>query len=306
MASSSNSPFSKGRVMATLTTLQHTSALVFGSFLIVHLAAPAVAVVAPRGETIELATKTMVLGRVYYQNVLTEPLVVYASISIHLLSSLAKRGLQLQRKRRTDRTTDPSSVEGYIIDSRSDKQIQPGVKSPFGNSIHTITGLILLPAVAIHSYLNRIVPSSSSAPINSLSPSEIDYSYVTHGFLTNSKAWRYVTWSLYASLLAAGAVHVVAGLDRIAKRTRARRAMKETKKQVSLPLNSKREQMKNTDVKTRKQRAALINGAVSIAGAMWLAVGLRRMVMDDRVGASSSMMKRLDACYSFVWPYSML
>lgn len=60
MASTSNSPFSRGRLMATLTTVQHTSALVFGSFLFVHLAAPAVAVVAPRAESLELAAKTMV------------------------------------------------------------------------------------------------------------------------------------------------------------------------------------------------------------------------------------------------------
>lgn len=46
--------------MSTLTTIQHSSALVFGSFLFVHLAAPSVAVVAPKGESLELATKTMV------------------------------------------------------------------------------------------------------------------------------------------------------------------------------------------------------------------------------------------------------
>lgn len=46
--------------MSTLTSVQHTSALVFGSFLFVHLAAPSVAVVARSGESLELATKTMV------------------------------------------------------------------------------------------------------------------------------------------------------------------------------------------------------------------------------------------------------
>jgi hypothetical protein len=46
--------------MSTLTSVQHTSALVFGSFLLVHLAAPSVAVVARPGGSLDLATKTMV------------------------------------------------------------------------------------------------------------------------------------------------------------------------------------------------------------------------------------------------------
>lgn len=193
-------------------------------------------------------------------------------------------------------------------------------------SVHTITGFILIPAVTIHSYLNRIAPSSSSTPINELSPSELDYSYVTHGFLTASKAWRYITWSLYASLLFAGAVHVVGGTDRIAKRMKAKRAMKETKKSGSYPLGRSRGEAKGLDAKKRKQRNAVINGAVSLAGVAWLAVGIRRMAWEDHTGTSTWMTKRvsetgrgetwnhrlrrivlqLDTCYAAVWPYSLI
>lgn len=60
MASSSTSPFSRARVVSALTTTQHVSALVFGSFLFVHLAAPSVAAVAPHGGALDLSTKTMV------------------------------------------------------------------------------------------------------------------------------------------------------------------------------------------------------------------------------------------------------
>jgi hypothetical protein len=297
MASSSNSPFSRGRIMATLTTVQHTSALVFGSFLFVHLAAPAVAVVAPRGESLDLATKTMVLGRVYYQNVLTEPLVVYASLSIHVLSSLVKRLVRMEHSRRRKASADPLEGEGYVIGDDTDSAgSKTKIKRSSTISLQTITALILLPAVSIHVYLNRIVPSYSSAPIHSLSPSEMDYSFVTHGFLTTSEAWRYITWALYTSVLGAGAAHVVNGVDRIAKRASLRRKMNETKRQASLPLSKSRANAKAVDVKRRKQRAAVINGAVSILGAGWLAVGLRRMVMDETVaGASISMKKRVSA-----------
>lgn len=59
-ASTSTSPFSRARIMTTLTSAQHVSALVFGSFLVVHLAAPSVAVVASHDNATDLATKTMV------------------------------------------------------------------------------------------------------------------------------------------------------------------------------------------------------------------------------------------------------
>jgi hypothetical protein len=291
MASSSNSPFSKGRLMSTLTTIQHTSAVVFGSFLLVHLAAPAVAVVAPQGESLELATKTMILGRVYYQNLLTEPIIVYGAISVHVASSLLKKALQTQNLYKA-RKREASPVDGYTISDPNDETTAttPKAKSILPPiTLQTVTGLLMIPALSIHAYLNRIAPASSSAPIKELSPSELDYTYVTYGFLTQSKAWRYITWALYAVLLGAGAAHVVNGTDKIARRSKARRDMKKTKKDgIGSVLGSTRAAVSQEDAKRRYRRKALIDGSVSFIGAAWLAAGIRRMVIEDKANFTTS------------------
>lgn len=144
----------------------------------------------------------------------------------------------------------------------------------------------MMPALSIHAYLNRIAPSSSSAPIKELSPSELDYTYVTYGFLTPSKAWRYISWTVYAVLLAAGAAHVVNGTDKIARRSKARRNARKVENEgtTSTPasaLGSTRAAAQQADAKMRYRKKALINGTVSFLGAAWLAAGIRRMVLED-------------------------
>jgi hypothetical protein len=218
---------------------------------------------------------------------------VYASISLHVLSSVAKRVLELSRLREQKRSA-AASTEGYEIKDANEVEASTSTKKIGKSTLHTITGFLLIPVVTIHSYVNRISPSSSKAPIKEYSPSELDYSYVTYGFLTSSKSWRYITWTLYCALLAAGAAHVVGGTDIIAKRFKARREMKATKKEgASLPLASDRLQMKRGDVRMRKQRKALINGAVTFAGAAWLAVGIAKMASEDTSHASAWMTKRV-------------
>jgi hypothetical protein len=88
-------------------------------------------------------------------------------------------------------------------------------------------------------------------------------------------------------------LHVVGGTDRIAKRVKAKKVMKETKKQATLPLGSSRAEAKRVDTKSRNKRIAAINGAVSMAGVLWLAVGVRRMILEDSTGTSSWMTKRV-------------
>jgi succinate dehydrogenase hydrophobic anchor subunit len=238
---------------------------------------------------------------VYYQNVLTEPIIVYASISIHVLSSLLKKALQAY-SRFEARRKDASSVKGYTIGDEvedSDKVVNSARSALPPITLQTITGALMIPALSVHAYLNRIAPSSSSAPIKELSPSELDYTYVTHGFLTSSKAWRYITWTVYAVLLTAGAAHVVNGTDKIARRSKARKDMKRVKKAAATSppasaLGTTRADIQQVDVKRRYRRKALINGTVSFLGAAWLAAGIRRMVLEDN-GTTLWLTKRVSS-----------
>ncbi|CAG8755294.1 16397_t:CDS:2, partial [Racocetra fulgida] len=59
-----------------------------------HLSATALATIGG----IELTNKTIVLGRVYYQNSFLEPIVVAGSIWGHIISGLIKRGIKLYWK----------------------------------------------------------------------------------------------------------------------------------------------------------------------------------------------------------------
>lgn len=232
---------------------------------------------------------------------------MYASISVHVTSSLLKRLLRIQSSYQRKRNEkDTSSEEGYIIRDPQNEEISKKSK-PFNFNftwptfnLQLVTGLVLLPALSIHAHLNRIAPSSSSAPINELSPSELDYSYVAYGFLTSNTAWRYITWTVYAFLLGAGAAHVVNGTDKIAKRMKAKRDMKATKRQVTSVLpGSSRDAIKKVDARRKYKRAAAINGLVSILGAAWLAFGIRRMIVEDSSSTSTWLTKRVKS-FSFI------
>lgn len=214
-----------------------------------------------------------------------------------------KRAIRFQssnQRRQTEKSS--SSEEGYIIRDTQDEVIskqsnryQFKFTLPSFN-LQFVTGLLLIPTLSIHAYLNRIAPSLSLNPINELSPSELDYSYVTFGFLTSNKAWRYITWTMYAFLLGAGASHVVNGTDKIAKRIKAKRGMKAIKRQIAAPPiapGSSRDASKQMDAKQKYRRAAAINGSVSLLGATWLAFGIRKMIVEDNSSTSAWLTKRV-------------
>jgi hypothetical protein len=286
-------------MLTTLTTVQHTSALLFGSFLFVHLAAPATAVVAGEGNATDLATKTMILGRVYYQNIISEPIVVYGAALAHIMSGIAKRALRLyaRQQRSASSPKEADGVEPYRLKDAGEANV-PKNRSLALPSIHTMTGLLLAPALAVHVALNRLVPAGSTSPINELSPSELDYSFVTYGFeQQRPKIWKYITYAMYALLLGAGSVHVVSGTDRIAQRARARRVSSRTAssnealKQRSTHTTARQVAM-DRDGRRRRDRKSAVTAIVSAAGAIWLAIGIARMAKEGS-GVSGYMAKRV-------------
>ena len=119
----------------------------------------------------------MLLGREYYQQALLEPIVVWGAMGVHLGASAVRRWL----------------------------------RPPKRTSWHALAGLALLPVVAWHVCLNRLVPMTSRAPIAHLSPSELDMAHVGAGLQT----FPIVTWCFYTWLCVAGAVHMVGGLPKL-------------------------------------------------------------------------------------------
>ncbi|CAO1621596.1 unnamed protein product [Parajaminaea phylloscopi] len=114
-----------------LTTISHTSALVFSTFLVVHLSAPLASVFKVAANSIlgsdepghgrallagsnDAASKWMLLGRVYYQGALTEPLIVWGSLAVHVSASIAKRCLKIWLKRQSrQRLPDCAQISSH-------------------------------------------------------------------------------------------------------------------------------------------------------------------------------------------------
>lgn len=142
--STARTPISRNFLPA-LTALSQTSALVFSSFLVVHLAAPVASVLRVATNAVsglatasdgakhklsvfsgatDVASRWMLLGRVYYQGFISEPVIVWGSLAVHVAASVAKRGIKFslsyesRKKRRKQRWSfKQSGKRGSAFDS---------------------------------------------------------------------------------------------------------------------------------------------------------------------------------------------
>lgn len=124
------------------------------------------------------------LARVVYHHPLVEPVLIYLPLSVHIVSSLLRR------------------------------RLYPRSFPPKPNS-HSITGFLLTPLVLLHILVHRIVPLSARPPISSLSPSELDLSYV--GYAVSK--WPWISTVTYGALVALGTWHAVGGLAIVGRRS---------------------------------------------------------------------------------------
>ena len=81
----------RASVLRIATQAQNISAATLGSVLIVHMAAPVVASLARGSVGLDMANQTLLLGREYYQQALLEPVLVWGSLCVHLISSAIRR-----------------------------------------------------------------------------------------------------------------------------------------------------------------------------------------------------------------------
>ncbi len=115
---------------------------------------------------------------------------------------------------------DPSEKSSELGQTRSRSSLSfVGLRASLRELRHSLpplssqqlTGLLLAPFLAQHAYVNRIVPASARAPIAHLSPSELDYTYVSHALAR----WPAITAGLYAALIGAASWHAVGGAVKV-------------------------------------------------------------------------------------------
>lgn len=116
------------------------------------------------------------LGREYYQTVLSEPLLVWAPLAIHIGAATIKR-----------------SIVG-----------PPKKPSKLGS-----TGWLLATAlIPVHIVLHRLNPANATPPVLSLGPSQLDYEFVKVGLAV----WPIMNWTLYSTLVVSAMLHATEGV----------------------------------------------------------------------------------------------
>lgn len=76
----------------------------FSSFLLVHLSAPLAASFSSPNDAEATASGCMLVGRELYQGEWTEPVLVWGSLIVHVVSGVARNGLmRVKRKERRKR-----------------------------------------------------------------------------------------------------------------------------------------------------------------------------------------------------------
>lgn len=165
------------------------------------------------------------------------------------------------------------ALGGHLIASAVRRALlgRPRVRRGGLAAWHTAAGYLLLPALLVHLWTNRVAPMSAAAPIAELSPSELDLSFVGYGFSTPRLA-AYSTVA-YALLIGAAVVHGIGGAPKMALRLTGKRV---------------------------RARTALLasGGAASL-----LALGTAAVARAGVAGVAPRMLPRMHAAYACVWPF---
>lgn len=199
---------STNRMETILDTIQDISATSFGSFLIIHLSAPISALIWAGEPT---ASSVQLLGRVWYQDSsLCETLIVWGSLSVHVMVGMAKRIIRVRRIRRVRGELESAARESEQDAEGSISSHQNRIKPPLDlrkrlrayipRTWHAITAYVALPFVIEHILSHRLRP-----------PTPVSYLFVSrhlqsHPFLSIIK---------YGALVSLASFHAIVGVDRL-------------------------------------------------------------------------------------------
>lgn len=196
------------RAISVLTRLQSASAAALAVFGVVHLSAPLVGLLhlgsGDVNDRVDAVSRWMLLGRVAYQSSLGE-IVLWAALATHLTAGVAKRLItRFTTARPIDQVVTPTDIAD--VHATASALVPPSKPTSKLNTAH-ISGYILAPFAIHHAFVNRILPFSSCPPISSLSPSELDYSFVSHTLSHPNLPVRLLMATAYIALIGAFAVH---------------------------------------------------------------------------------------------------
>lgn len=193
------------RVLSVLRRVQTGSAAAMAAFGVVHLSAPLVGLLHLGGDVndrVDAVSRWMLLGRVAYQSALGEAL-LWTALATHLLAGITKRLVTRFTTAAPTRTAD--NVRNVNVEEPT--VVEEPLKRTAKLSVAQASGYMLAPFVLHHAWINRIVPSTPKPPISSLSPSELDYSFVAHTLSHPNTGVRIIMATAYTVLIAAFAVH---------------------------------------------------------------------------------------------------
>lgn len=276
------------QTLPVIQVVQRATAATFSIFAVVHLAAPLSALLPSKPAYLRSAENrangVALLGREVYQSEWTEPILVWGSLTTHVLSGIALRWLrvwerverrkvrkeQVKRRARELATIRPGRVEDelpalakrtelekdlveddleeteaeLVATTTSDEEIVvPASKAaaaplfPVPN-VHQRTGYLLIPFLAHHAWVHRLLPASPLPPISSLSPSFFNYSFTALSLTHESLVLRAGSAIGYAAVAGLATYHGLVGwrimLDSTAPRSLGPRRKESTESHNSL------------------------------------------------------------------------
>ncbi|CAB4390162.1 hypothetical protein RhiirA5_346314 [Rhizophagus irregularis] len=287
------------KVYKYLTIVQTGTAVVFGTFLVTHLSAPALSVIGG----IDLTNKTIVFGRVYYQNKFLEPIVVFGALIGHVAAGIAKRSIKIYWKykkqdaifltgeihEKVERmTTDETDERGVVVRQKIKTKTTRTISGSYITkalssllpSHHTI-GYILIPFVFGHSYVNRILPKRHFGD-----SSLINATYITLCL----RKWPRSSYFVLSALIGLTAYHVTSGAPVAYKILRGCLSKK----------NGEKLQPDSVKKKDRLLRNGLIITSVGILTAGLLVIG-GKFGKDPRIPLRTEYLKVYGQIYPQSW-----
>ncbi|KAJ4482802.1 hypothetical protein C8J55DRAFT_510674 [Lentinula edodes] len=269
-ASSPRSLSFRQRLLSLITLSSHVSAPFITTFLLIHLSAPALANVGGSS----LSSQVMLLGREYYQTSLAEPYLVLGPLAVHALSGLIRRALIMYPKIKSPSITDENTSKPLTFSQRI-----RGALPTTTLSFTAYTVLLLLP---IHLGIHRILPQTTTPPVLSLGPSELDYSFVQYGL----QRWPARTWAMYAVLVGAAITHAVEGSRVLMGNFGLESSVKKPSSNSVVPMNPK--------VRRKILAAAL---ALPVLSGLYV-------LYKERLYLFADMGRRLEGVYRLSWIYN--
>lgn len=193
------------RALSVCSQLQATSASLLTVFAIIHLSSPLIGLVhlgsGDVNDRIDAVSRWMLLGRVAYQSTVGE-MILWGSLATHLAAGVGSRLLKICTRPSTSSDTAHDSADN-AADRAAGRRGTPTI------SVAHKAGYALTPVVLHHIYIHRWLPSSTHPTIAQLSPSELDYSFVSFGLSHPNVVVRVSSALSYAALIGAFATHVV-------------------------------------------------------------------------------------------------